>query len=143
PDAEATALTHPPEYAGPPPARMQLPQLNPEGRGKRAPRRGRKGRDSAAHRLEPTLREGVRFAGLLAGRNLRRDVRVVQASRMRPRSVPVLRTRPPRFLGLHADAGPGRGRRTPNDTAGAAALQGLGRANRERTPLRADRRSGD
>src|SRR5437867_4417679 len=98
---------------------------------------------SAPNPIERKLRGGVRFAGRLAGRNLRRDVRAVQASRMRPRSVPVLRTRPPRFLGLHADAVPGRGRRTPNDAAGAAALQGLGRANRERTPLRADRRSGD
>src|SRR2546425_6391347 len=62
---------------------------------------------------------------------------------MRPRTIPVIRPRPPRFLGLHADAGSGRGRRTPDDAAGAAALQNLCRANLQRTPFRADRRGRD
>src|SRR5881397_1781162 len=50
---------------------------------------------------EPAVREGIRLAGLLARGNVRRDVRVVQARRMRPRSIAVLRARSPRFLGLH------------------------------------------
>src|SRR2546422_6424603 len=61
---------------------------------------------------------------------------------MWPRSVPVIRPRPPRFLGLHADAGPSRGRRTSDDAAGAAALPGPWLAHLGRNPFRAARTGG-
>src|SRR3989442_10624736 len=114
---------------------MDLRESIPEGWRTRSPGRERASRDRVAHRREPTIREGIRLAGLLARGNVRRDVRVVQAGGVRPRSIPVLRARPPRFLGLHADAGPSRGRRTSDDAAGAAPPPGTCLPETQRNPF--------
>src|SRR5438094_10421659 len=103
--------------------------------GERAPRQRCAGGDPVARRRERAIRQGIRPARIRPRGNVRRDLCAVQTNGMRTRPIPLVRARPPRFLGLHADAGSGGGRRAPHDPPGAAAFQGLGRANVQRTPL--------
>ena len=134
-EPEAHARPDGPRYASSRSARVQRPQRYPESRGERAPRQRCAGGDPVARRRERAIRQGIRPARIRPRGNVRRDLCAVQTNGMRTRPIPLVRARPPRFLGLHADAGSGGGRRAPHDPPGAAAFQGLGRANVQRTPL--------